>query len=30
MSTKRYKSEQIVIEKWLMEYNTRRPHSALG
>jgi hypothetical protein len=21
---------QIVIEKWRVEYNTRRPHSALG
>jgi putative transposase len=24
------KEAQIVIEKWRMEYNTRRPHSALG
>ncbi|HVB57787.1 MAG TPA: transposase, partial [Candidatus Acidoferrales bacterium] len=24
------KEAQIVIEKWRVEYNTRRPHSALG
>ena len=24
------KEAQIVIEQWRMEYNTRRPHSALG
>ena len=24
------KEAQIVIEKWWVEYNTRRPHSALG
>ncbi len=24
------KEAQIVIEKWRMEYNTERPHSALG
>ena len=24
------KEAQIVIEKWCVEYNTRRPHSALG
>jgi hypothetical protein len=24
------KEAQIVIEKWRIEYNTRRPHSALG
>ena len=24
------KEAQIVIEKWRGEYNTRRPHSALG
>ena len=24
------KEAQIVIEKWPLEYNTKRPHSALG
>ena len=24
------KEAQVVIEKWRVEYNTRRPHSALG
>jgi len=24
------KEAQIVIEQWRVEYNTRRPHSALG
>ncbi len=24
------KEAQIVIEKWRVEYNTKRPHSALG
>jgi len=24
------KEAQVVIEQWLVEYNTRRPHSALG
>jgi transposase InsO family protein len=24
------KEAQVVIEQWRLEYNTRRPHSALG
>jgi transposase InsO family protein len=30
MPMNRYKPEQIMIEQWRAEYNTRRPHSALG
>jgi len=30
MAIKRYKQEQAVIEMWRVEYNTKRPHSALG
>ena len=25
-----FREAQIVIEKWRVEYNTRRPHSSIG